>query len=247
MSGTKSVSRMAPVTDLGPTALIVAHGQPSNPQTGESTLRELAKRINRRLPDWQIDSATMAAKGALQRARIRHPDAPIYPLFMADGWFTGTALPQQLGKTDKARLLSPLGMDHHLPALALKVLKTALAAQAWSPSETCLIIAAHGGKTSSNPAKAAQRFTNALRDISGFSDVRLGFVEEPPYLSKIAANAGERALCLPFFAANGRHLREDIPAALAQGGFNGVLLDAIGNAAQIPDLIARSLQQAIGP
>ncbi len=237
---------MAPVINPNPCALIVSHGQPSNPAHAEVALRRLAERVGRRLPDWTINSATMAAKGALQQARQQHPAAAIYPLFMADGWFTGTALPECLIESDHQHLLPPLGMDHRLPALAVDILTQHMATRGWQMSETCLIIAAHGGKTSKNPAKSAEHFTNAIRNLSGFRDVRLGFVEEQPDLSSIAAGAGKQAICLPFFAANGRHVRDDIPAALRTAGFQGVTLGAIGHAAQIPDLIAQSLKQAVG-
>jgi len=225
--------------------LIVAHGQPSDPAPAEAALRKLAARVNHHLPGWAIGSATMAARGALQRARLQYPGAPIYPLFMADGWFTGTALPEQLEESDWRYLLPPLGMDQRLPALAVEILTRELMAKDWQMSRTCLIIAAHGGQTSANPAKVAQNFADAIRSISDFGDIRLGFIEEQPELSSITANAGERAICLPFFAANGRHVRHDIPVALSKAEFQGVILDAIGHAAQIPGLIAQSLKQAI--
>lgn len=228
-----------------PTALIVAHGQPSNPAPAEAALRKLAGQVNLLLPNWGIASATMAEKGALQRARLQHPTAAIYPLFMADGWFTGTALPARLAsESDQGNQLPPLGMDHRLPALAVEILTRELAARKWPMSETCLVIAAHGGKTSKNPAKAARKFTDAIRGLASFSDTRLGFIEEAPDLCQIAAGAGEKALCLPFFAANGRHVRRDVPAALRAANFKGVVLNAIGHDARIPDLIAQSLKQA---
>lgn len=245
MSGTKSAFPMAPATKAPPAALIVAHGQPSNPAAAEAALKKLAGQVNLRLPDWEIDSATMAAKGALQQARLRHPAAAIYPLFMADGWFTSTALPERLIERDQNDLLPPLGMDPRLPAIALEVLMLQLATQEWQMSKTCLIIAAHGGRNSKNPARAAREFTEAIRDISNFADVRLGFIEEQPDLSDIAMNAGKCAICLPFFASNGLHVRDDIPTALKNAGFEGVILDAIGVDAQIPDLIAQSLKRAV--
>ncbi len=245
MSGTKSAFPMAPATKAPPTALIVAHGQPSNPAAAEAALEKLAVQVNLRLPDWEIGSATMAAKGALKNASQRHPSAAIYPLFMADGWFTGTALPERLIERDQNDLLSPLGMDPRLPAIALEVLTHQLAVQDWQMSKTCLIIAAHGGRNSKNPAKAARKFADAIKDISNFADVRLGFIEEQPELSDIAVNAGKHTICLPFFASNGLHVRDDIPAALKTAGFEGVILDAIGHAAQIPNLIAQSLKLAV--
>lgn len=246
MSGTKSAFPMAPATDPRPAALIVAHGQPSDPAPAEAALQKLARQVSLRLPDWDINSATMAAKGALQHALMQHSGAAIYPLFMADGWFTGTALPKRLIESGQKHLLPPLGLDHRLPALAVDILTQELATRDWQMSETCLIIAAHGGQTSKNPAIAARKFADAINDISNFADIRLGFIEEQPDLSTIAVDAGKRAICLPFFAANGRHVRGDIPAALSMAGFQGITLDAIGHAAQIPNLIAQSLRQAIG-
>lgn len=245
MSGTKSAFPMAPAIKAPPAALIVAHGQPSNPAVAEAALKKLAGRVNLRLPDWKIDSATMAAKGALQNATLRHPTAAIYPLFMADGWFTGTALPERLMERDHNDLLSPLGMDPQLPAIALEVLTQQLAAQDWKMSKTRLIIAAHGGRNSKNPAKATRKFVNAIKGISNFAEVRIGFIEEQPDVADVAVDAGACAICLPFFASNGLHVRNDIPVALKKAGFKGVLLDAIGHAAQIPDLIAQSLRLAV--
>lgn len=237
---------MAPATDPRPTALIVAHGQPSNPVPAEAALEALAGRVNLLLPNWRIASATMAAKGALKSARLQYPAAAIYPLFMADGWFTATALPARLAdKSDQSQQLLPLGMDRHLPALAVKILTQELAVRDWQMSETCLIIAAHGGRTSKNPAKAARKFTDTIKNLTGFADIRLGFIEETPGLSQIAADTGQKTICLPFFAANGRHVRRDVPTALRAAKFRGVVLNAIGHDARIPDLIARSLQQAI--
>lgn len=244
MSGTKSASPMAPATNASPpAALIVAHGQPSDPATAEAALRVLAGHVNARLPDWAIGSATMAEKGALQRARQQHPAAPIYPLFMADGWFTGTALPGRLNPRDQSQMLPPLGLDQRLPQLAIDLLKATLVAKGWDMSDTCLVIAGHGGKTSKNPAKATQKFSAALAEISCFSDIRVGFLEEEPALSKVTIGLGKKAICLPFFAANGRHVREDIPADLKAAGYQGVVLDAIGHNSQIPDLIAKTLLQ----
>ena len=246
MSGTKSAFPMAPVTNVPPSALIVAHGQPSNPAPAEAALQKLAKQVQQHLPDWNITSATMAARGVLQQARSQHPDALIYPLFMADGWFTATALPERLTRNDHNRQLPPLGLDQRLPALALEVLKQRLAAMDWRMEDTCLIIAAHGGQTSKNPAKAARKFTDAIGGLSNFANIRLGFVEEEPSLMSIAMNAGPRAVCLPFFAANGWHVRRDLTAALRTAGFQGETLEAIGVAAQVPALIAQSLRQANG-
>ncbi len=82
-------------------ALIVAHGQPSDPGPAEAALVRLAERVAAELPaGWQVEAATLAAPGALEAALARAGTgaAPllIYPMFIADGWFTQVNLPARL-------------------------------------------------------------------------------------------------------------------------------------------------------
>ena len=69
-------------------ALIVAHGQPSDPAPAEAALAALAARVQAHLPARSVGSATLAAPGALETALNRlAPGGAVYPFFMADGIF----------------------------------------------------------------------------------------------------------------------------------------------------------------
>ena len=46
-------------------ALIVAHGQPSDPAPAAAALEALAVRVAAHLPGWQVDAATLAQPGRL--------------------------------------------------------------------------------------------------------------------------------------------------------------------------------------
>ena len=73
-------------------AVIVAHGSPSDPESQEGALRALASSVEAHMDGWRIGSATLAAKGRLE-AEIGDLGRPlIYPFFMARGWFTGQVL-----------------------------------------------------------------------------------------------------------------------------------------------------------
>ena len=103
-------------------ALIVAHGQPSDPGPAEAEIAALAARVAARLPGWSVRSATLAAEGALAAAVAGEGPIVVYPLFMADGWFTQTHLPARLaaaGAAD-ARLLAPFGLDPAVQALTVR-------------------------------------------------------------------------------------------------------------------------------
>jgi sirohydrochlorin ferrochelatase len=231
---------MAPATERA--AVIVSHGQPSDPYPAEQALKAVASQVASCLSGWTITSATMAAGGTLEQALEHYPAAAIYPLFMADGWFTGTALPDRLLKGQR-RILPPFGLDRNLPLLAAEILARRLNGLGWDARETRLVIAAHGGQHSPNPARAARQFAAILARLTQFAEIRVGFVAQAPELSEIARTLGPHALCLPFFATNGRHVRRDIPAALDAAGFKGVTLEPLGIDPKIPDLIAHSLRQ----
>ncbi len=240
MSGTRSHSPKAQATDV----IVVSHGQPSDPAPAEADLAELTARVGDHLPDWRLHSATLADKGALDRALEGCDAQPlIYPLFMTDGWFTQTLLPKRVGAR-AARILPPLGADPALAGLARDLLRETLDAQDWKAADTCLIIAAHGSGRSENSARATRTFADALGNLMTFGDVRLGFIEEPPYLGDVVFDTGAKTICLPFFAASGGHVTDDIPEALDLADFPGPRLAPIGTHPGVPALIAAALQLA---
>ena len=130
-----------------PDALIVAHGQPSNPEPAESSLRDFAARVQVHAPGVNIHAATLAAPGALERKmETLSSDTVIYPLFMAKGWFVTKALPDRL-QPHTPTILPPLGLDPELPKLAAKTIKETAAAQGWPLGDVEVVLAAHGSWT----------------------------------------------------------------------------------------------------
>ena len=70
-------------------ALLLSHGQPSDPDPAEAALALLAAQVRGHLPGWQVVSATLAKPGALDAVAGGTPGL-VYPMFMAGGWFTAT-------------------------------------------------------------------------------------------------------------------------------------------------------------
>ena len=239
MSGTRSPSLKAPATKA---AIIVSHGQPSDPDPAEAALAQLSTRVAEILPDWQIASATLAAPGALDSAVAAvGRGAAIYPLFMTDGWFTRTTLPNRLND-ETAKILAPLGADTALPEIAQAWLLDELKQKGWTAQETCLVIASHGSGKSRNSARDTQRFADRLATRIQFGDTRIGFIEEAPFLGDVVFDTGKKSICLPFFAAGGGHVTDDIPEALDLAEFAGLRLQPIGTRDTIPTLIANALR-----
>ncbi|WP_127114345.1 sirohydrochlorin chelatase [Shimia sediminis] len=237
MSGTRSHFPKAPATD----ALIVAHGQPSDPEPAEAALAELTLRVQAYLPELRVQSATLANGDAFEHGlKTLRPDGLVYPLFMANGWFVRTELRRRIDNFP-CRVLAPLGMDPDLPALAIDMIDGALAAQGLAQEETAILLAAHGSAHGQAAADSARAFANRLRDIRPTLQVSPGFVEQAPFLPDMVSEIAAPCLCLPFFAMDGDHMKQDVRQDLVHAGFSGGILPALGQAKGIPKLIATAL------
>ncbi|WP_116598771.1 sirohydrochlorin chelatase [Primorskyibacter marinus] len=227
----------------GPTALIVAHGSPSDPDGQERALADLAARAAAHLPGWQVSSATLACKGRLEEECARLGTPMIYPFFMAEGYFTRNVLAQKsadLGLT----MLPPFGVDPALEDVAETVLRDRLRALGWEVAETDLLIAAHGSAVSKTSRNSAQRFAKEMMARCGFLSVATGYVEEPPFLADAARGLGAQSICLAHFALRSGHVEVDLPEAFEVARFRGPVLPPMIEWPETPGLIANSLLAA---
>jgi len=229
-----------------PNAVIVAHGFPSDPAPAQAWMQALAVRVAMHCPGWGLRGATLAAPGALEQALSVLRDPVVYPFFMAKGWFTGRELPRRLGLAGYPglRVLDPFGTDPALPDLVARIALEGCASAGLDPAATTLFLAAHGSKVSRTSADSTHAMAEILTRRALFAALRVGFVEESPFLAE-AAQGLDPAICLPFFNLRAGHVAGDVPDALEKAGFRGPLLPAVGEDARVAPLIARALQAAI--
>lgn len=226
------------------TALVVAHGQPSDPAPAEAEMSALGAAVARHLPGWRIGAATLAGPGALEAA-VKALDRPqVFPFFLSDGYFTRSVIPRRLTAVGLGDLpiLTAFGLRRDTHVLAGRIALGACRAQGWDPSDTTLILAAHGSAASRASAEATMETANHLRRVTGLADIRCGFIEEPPFIAEVFATAPDRTICLPLFAARWGHVSDDLPAAVRTSGYQGVMLDPIGTHPDVPAQIAAALR-----
>lgn len=222
-------------------AVLVSHGQPSDPEPAARALALLGRQVAAHLPGWTLTTATLAEPGALAAATTA-PTGRAFPLFMAGGWFTRTHLPAKLREAGAGgwQVLEPFGCDPALQALAVTVVRDAIAARGWHPGETRLLLAAHGSFKSPVPSAIAVLVARRIAADLCLHSAAAAFIDQTPQLEH-ATGHGPRSLCLPFFAAEGGHVIDDIPAALTAAGFAGDLLPPLGLAPGVPALIAAAI------
>ena len=162
----------------------------------------------------------MALRGA--RAGV------VFPMFMAGGWFTRVQIPAKLAEAGAVgwTVLEPFGCDPVVHDLCVTLVREAGADQ--------VILAAHGSFKSSVPSDIARHVAGRIAAEAGVA-CAAGFIDQEPQLASLSGRTG---VCLPFFAAEGGHVTDDIPAALAEAGFQGRILPPVGLDARVPGIIA---------
>lgn len=213
-------------------AVIVSHGQPSDPLPAAAEIATLAARVGEHLPGWTVTSATLAEPEALALA-VAQGRGVIYPLFMAAGWFTQVHLPKRLAAAGGQdwHILPPFGTDPAIAALTVD-----LARRAGRP----ILLAAHGSFRSTAPSQIAHDMADRITAETGLP-ARAAFIDQSPQIAEVAATMPDAA-CLPFFAARGGHVIDDLPTALDAAGFTGPRLDPVGLDPRVPAIIAAAIQ-----
>src|SRR5205085_8667354 len=107
----------------------------------------------------------------------------------------------------------PVGNHPMMTELLLK--RASEVAPSVSPSETSLLIVAHGTDLNENSAVAAKREAEKIRSLGKYSAVLNVYMEESPLVSdwKLLTST-PNVVVVPFFISDGLHSYEDIPVLL---------------------------------
>lgn len=219
-------------------ALIISHGQPSSPEPAEEALATYVARVQTHLPDAKLGCATLAAPGRVADVLAKtKPGAPVYPLFMSDGWFVRTCLAGRLGDAP-VELMSPFGMDPDLPALAAAGIRR----EGWGQDAPLFLVAHGSGSGRPAPERATREFAQKLESALDGTSIEIGFLEQDPSIPEKSRALPDESLCLPFFAMEGDHVRRDLHDELKAGGFKGRVLPVISQLPGVDAMVARAIK-----
>jgi sirohydrochlorin cobaltochelatase len=206
--------------------LIVAHGSTVNPDSSTPTLAHAAE-IRRRKVFGDVQCAFWKEEPSLRDAIFFFDPESIrqvyvVPNFISEGYFTQTVVPRELelnGRITKRpngqiwKYCEPVGNHPTMTELLLR--RAGDIAPDIDPTDTSLLIVAHGTDLNENSAVAAKREAERIRALGKYANVLNVYMEEAPLVSDWRKLTNTRhVVVVPFFISDGLHSYEDIPVLL---------------------------------
>jgi sirohydrochlorin cobaltochelatase len=228
------IARVMPSRDHSNAALlIVGHGSTVNADSSAPTWAH-TREIRRRTIFVEVGCAFWKEEPSLRDALFFFTQDSIHevlvvPNFISEGYFTETVIPRELelagSVTTRAngqvwKYCEPVG--NHCLVTDLLLARAKEVAPGLKPSETALIVVAHGTELNDNSAVAAKREAERIRARGEFASVLNAYMEEPPLIAKWdQLTTAPNVIVVPFFISDGLHSYEDIPRLIGIERQNG--------------------------
>jgi sirohydrochlorin cobaltochelatase len=188
---------------------------------------------------------------------LRAREIIVYPLFLSDGYFTRTRLPEMLNEALRAdrprtiRMLPPIGLDPAVVPLLIEKLVSTAESRCWAPWQVSVIFLAHGSTKDPASRTAAERIATSVALRGTFRTTRVALLEEPPALRQATSGLAGPIIVFGLFAGEGMHGTGDAPRLVQELGrpdavFAGTLAELEGVADLVAAAVARAIQQKEG-
>lgn len=233
--------------------VIAAHGDRAGEEPNSLLLKHAAA-LHRsdafRLVAAGVLKGSPSIEEALAAARdsgARH--VALYPLFMADGYFTRTVLPERVraaGLDGVAEILQPFGLDPAVPGLIGALARARADAAGWPPAASRLLLVGHGSKLGPASAEATRAAAQAVAAQGQWAAVETAFLEEPPFVADALSGGEAPSVVTGFFSGDGMHAGEDVPAAIRQSAATALYAGSVGSAPEVAAIIGRAIAARFG-
>ena len=231
--------------------LIAAHGE-RRPDATNDGVKRIAQAVSARRLVAEVGVGFINGTPGIGEAfaALTAPRVMVYPLFASSGYFTRDRLVQLLDEANAegrdVEVLPPLGLDPGLPDLVLDRATTVACASGFAPEASTVILLAHGSRRNTASREATEQVARAIEGRAGFRSVGIALLEERPFLDEAAALVQGPAIVVGMFSGEGMHGASDAPRLIADLNRNDVVYaGVIGNIAEIEDLVARAVVEAV--
>ena len=210
----------------GEALLIVAHGDRGGMRDNH-LVNEVARRMRHSGRFSDVGIAFVAGSPAIGEAarRLEGATVRVCPLFMSDGYYVRTAIPERLGLDAKGTaagrrciLMQPTGLNPRLAVIVAGIAAETATAAGLAAAAARLLIVAHGSAKDPASRLAAEAAAKAIAGLRRFAGVDTAFLEEPPFLDERLRALPGPLIVSGFFIGEGMHGAEDMAAAVAATG-----------------------------
>lgn len=223
------------VTDTASRTLIVlGHGSHLNADSAQAVRRHAQAVRERGLFGEVLEAYWKEEPSLRQVLRLaRSRDVTVVPLFVSEGYFTNQVLPRELGLTWRGPL-PPQGVRevvdgrqlHYTrpygihPAMSDVILARAAEVYPdWTPQDTALVVLGHGTGRDPHSREAIEQAADRLRQGGHFAEVQALYLDQEPNVADWPSlTCAPTVVIVPFFASEGWHTLETIPADLGLSG-----------------------------
>lgn len=164
-------------------------------------------------------------------------EVTVIPMFISEGYFTETVIPRELGLGHQgpvpeggiARVIGGRTVRYTLPYGVHPKMQDVILARAREVlpdldrpevgRDSTLVVLGHGTTRNENSNKVIERNAAALRERGIFAEVHALYLDEDPKVGTWPERVGAKnVVIVPFFASEGWHTQETIPAELGLTG-----------------------------
>ena len=162
---------------------------------------------------------------------VEADDVVIVPVFTARGYFTSEVIPTELGIADgdrfrqgrRIRLTPAVGEHPRLRSIVERQLRATIERYDLSPDHTAAAIIGHGTRRNRQSRDTARHQARRIRDLNWLREVVDVYLDDEPDIPSVYhSTSAENIIALPYFLAEGSHVRIDVPRALGIADPDGV-------------------------
>ena len=158
-------------------------------------------------------------------------DVVIVPVFTARGYFTSEVIPTEFGLAGKTtirdgkriHLTRPLGEHPHLESIVERQLRAIVDQYELAPEQTAAAIIGHGTGRNRQSRDTARHQAERIRELHWLGEAVDVYLDDDPVIPSLyERTSAPHIIALPYFVADGSHVRHDIPRALGIADLNSV-------------------------
>ncbi len=158
-------------------------------------------------------------------------DVIIVPVFTARGYFTSEVIPTELGiggdagtiNGRRVQLTPPIGEHPRLRSIVDIRLRETIDEHGLAPADSAVAIIGHGTRRHRGSRDSAREQAQRIRQLNWFREVVDVYLDDEPDIPSVYRDTrAANIIALPYFLADGSHVRQDLPRALGISDLDAV-------------------------